>query len=104
MFSIPRRDRLLWIAVGTLCFVGLLAWLWACQIWDHYYDYLPRSPDASTGNVYSLSIHGRVVYETLNERTRRENWDFWSLAVFCVGMALGGVCKWRSGKAAATSK
>jgi len=93
-----KKARCLWLAAATLCIVGLLAWLWASQIWDQYYDYLPRSPNTTTGNIYYLNIHGRVVYETLKERSRRENWDFWAMAVFCSGMALGGIHTWIMGR------
>ena len=98
MLSIPKKDRLLWLAAVALCVLGLIGWLWACDIWDEYYDYLPRSLHPATGNVYPLNIHGRMVYETIKERSRRENWDFWSTAVFCCGMALGAICQWRSRK------
>ena len=98
MPSVPKKERVLWLAAAALCGLGLLSWLWACQIWDQYYDYLPRSPNPVTGNIYPLNIHARVVYQTLKQQSRRESWDFWSTAIFCCGMALGAVHKWMTAK------
>ena len=95
MTSIPKKDRLLWLAAATLSIVGLLGWIWTYGIWDQYFQYLPRSPNPATGSIYPLNIHGVVVYETLKERVRLENWIHWSFGVFCLGMALGAIHKWR---------
>jgi hypothetical protein len=104
MSSVPKEGRLLWLAAVALCIAGLIGWLWACEIWDQYYDYLPRLPNPVTGNIYPLNIHARVVYQTLKQQSRRENWDFWSSAVFSCGMALGGIYEWRSRKRTARTK
>jgi hypothetical protein len=104
MSPIPKKDRLLWLAAVALCVAGLLGSLWGYEIWYQYYQYLPRSPNLATGNIYSLNIHGVVVYQTVKQQSRRENWDFWSTAIFCWGMALAGIYKWRSRKRAAQSR
>lgn len=101
MSFIPKEDRLLWLTAAALCLVGFLGWLWAYEIWDQYYQYLPHSPNPATGNIYALNIHGVVVYQTLREQSRRQNWEFWSYAICCCGAALGAVCQWRSRKRAA---
>ena len=55
---------------------------------------LPHSPNPAAGNIYSLNIHGYVVYQTLQEKLRRERWEFWSTAVSFGGAALGAFHKW----------
>ena len=98
MTSIPKKDRLLWLAAAALCLAGLLGWIWTFGIWDHYFQFLPRSPNPAAGRIYPLSIHGIVVYQSLKERSRLDSWDHWSFGIFCCGMVLGGIHQWRSGQ------
>jgi hypothetical protein len=67
------------------------------DVWDlgQYFRYLPRSPNPEAGSIYPLNIHGVVVYQTLKEQSRLDNWIRWSFGVFCCGMALGGIHKWK---------
>jgi hypothetical protein len=93
---VPTKDRLLWLAAVAVCSVGLLGWFWGYyEIWIQYSQHLPRSPNPASGNLYALNIHGIVVYQTLKQRSYRENWEFWSYAVCCCGAALGAVYQWR---------
>ena len=89
----PKIERILWYAAVAICLAGALGWLRAMAFWDQYGS-LPHSPNPATGNIYSLNIHGYVVYQTLQEKLRRERWEFWSTAVSCCGFALGGFHKW----------
>jgi hypothetical protein len=89
-----KGARVVWYAAITLCTVGLLASSWTYQIWDQYYDELPRTANPATGNVYPLNFHGVALYQTLSQQQRLRDWDFWSTAVFCLGFAVGAVHKW----------
>ena len=104
MPSTPKEWRFVWLTAVALCVLGLLGWLWICEIWEQYAQYLPRSPRPVTGNIYPLGIHGSVVYLTSQEQRRLDKWDFWSTAIFCSGMALGGVYQWRSRRRVAKSE
>lgn len=98
MPSIPKKDRLLRIAAIALGLMAFLSGIWAYQLWDNYYDYLPRSANPGTGNIYSLNIYGRVVYQTLKEQARLEKRESWSTGVFCAVAALAGISQWRARK------
>ena len=88
-----KIERALWYAAVVISSAGMLGWFWAAVIWFQYWN-LPHSPNPATGNVYPLNIHGYVVYQTLQEEVRRERWDFWSLEVLGLGVALGTFQKW----------
>jgi hypothetical protein len=98
MAWIRLKEKILWYVAIALCLAGLLADLRASNIWDQYYDQLPRSSVVATGSIYPLNIHGVVVFQTLNQQARLRWWDFWSTAVFCLGMALGAAHKWISAR------
>jgi hypothetical protein len=89
----PKIERILWYAAGAMSLAGALGWLRAMAFWGQYGS-LPHSPNPATGSIYPLNIHGYVVYQTMKEQLRREHWEFWSMAVFCCGMALGAIHKW----------
>jgi hypothetical protein len=91
------RSALRYSAVA-LCSAGMVGWLRAISIWYQYWD-LPHSPVPGTGNIYPLSIHGYVVYQTFQKQLYRQRWEFWSIAVAGFGAALGAVHKWMCGKA-----
>ena len=94
----PKKDRLLWLAAAALAIVGLLGWIWTYELWDQYFQYLPRSPNPATGSIYPLNIHGVVVYQTLSERSHLDKWNHWSFGIFLCGMVLGGIHQWRWGQ------
>lgn len=89
----PKIERVLWFVAAVLCVLGLLGWVRAMGIWYEYGDILPRSPNLATGNIYPLNIHGWVVYQTLRELSRRQRWEFWSMAMAAFGAALGAALK-----------
>ena len=89
----PKIERILWYAAVVICSAGALGWLRAIEIWYEYWS-LPHSPNPATGNIYPLNIHGYVVYQTLQEKLRRERWEFWSLEVAALGAGVGVFQKW----------
>ena len=93
----PKLERILWYAAVVISSAGMLGWLRAVEIWYQYWS-LPHSPNPATGNIYPLSIHGYVVYQTLKEQLRRERWEFGSLEVLGLGIALGTFHKWLTGR------
>ena len=89
-----RFERVFRYVAAAIGSAGMLGWLWAMGIWYQYLDHLPRSPNPMSGNIYSLNVHGTVVYQTLAQRLHRERWEFWSLAVAACGATLGAFLKW----------
>ncbi len=98
MASNPKGERLLKIAYNALAIAGLLGVLWGMGIWSDYAENLPRSPNPATGNIYPLSIHGLVVYQTLRERRLLDNWDHWSWGIAIFGFVLAMIHEWRWGE------
>jgi hypothetical protein len=94
--SFPEKGRLLWIAGMTLFVVGVLGGLWAGVIWEQYWQYLPRSANPATGNVYPLNYHGIILYQTLLQSTRLSRWENWSTATGGYGVILGVIHYLRS--------
>jgi len=84
-----RWGKLLRLGALVFSIIGLTCWLWTAAIWFRYSDILPRSPNPTTGSVYPLNIHGIVVYETLSERSRLENWTHLSWGMLVLAVALG---------------
>jgi hypothetical protein len=80
------------------CFVGgVIGLLWSMAIYQTYFNNLPRSPNPQTGNLYPLNIHGAVVYQTLQQSCRLDNWQHWSWGFVILGAVLGWLYQWRSG-------
>jgi hypothetical protein len=82
------------VSFFVMGFVGLL---WVMALYQAYFNNLPRSPNPITGNVYPLNIHGIVVYQTMQERSRLGNWEHWSWGLAILGFVLGLIYQWRSG-------
>jgi len=72
--------------------------LWSIGIQYQYADSLPRSPHPATGSLYPLNMHGVVVYQTLKERSRLDDWSYWSWGIIILSFVLGLIHEWRSRK------
>ena len=92
-----KAERIVKCTSIALCGLGLSGWVWAMSVYQSYLN-LPSSPNSAKGSIYPLSIHGSVVYQTLQQKLYRERWEFWSMAVFCCGGALYAVHRWISEK------
>jgi hypothetical protein len=69
------------VAIGLL---GLAGILWTSAIWFNYQRILPRRPDEAVGRIYPLNVHGIVVYQTREERNRREKIQYTSIGLFAL--------------------
>jgi hypothetical protein len=88
-----KRWRILSI---TLILAGFLGQVWSHQIWNHYFDTLPRSPDKASGRTYpDDNFHGFVLYETREEHFRLYAVEYSSQALFFLGLLIGGLQEWR---------
>jgi hypothetical protein len=82
----------------ALMAIGLLGQMWTLAAWNRYAKELPRFPDAKSGRVYRLDLHGLLVYQTAREHSIFWGIENWSWMIFCVGIVLGLVVQWRSGE------
>jgi hypothetical protein len=71
-----------------LFLIGLTGWLSAAALTFHYQSKLPRHPDAATGNIYPLNVHGIVVYQTRDERNRLDALQYSSIALAGLAMSM----------------
>jgi hypothetical protein len=90
----PKSEKLLRVAYNALLVSGILGLLWGMAIYNVYLDKLPRSPNPTTGNIYSLNIHGVAVYQTLRERSHLDNVEHGSWAIIIFGGVLGLIWQW----------
>jgi hypothetical protein len=64
----PSPPSTLWKALAiTGAVVGLLLWFTSVFLEMHYAYSRPRVPDARTGRIYELNIHGSFIYLTRQE-------------------------------------
>jgi hypothetical protein len=68
---------------------GFCMFLYGRNIWDNYRRDLPRSADPVAGRIYPLNIHGIIVFQTQQEKTRLEIFDKAGIAIFFGGLAVG---------------
>ncbi len=91
--NVGKLWRWIGIAVGL---VGLAGILWTAAIWNQYLTMLPRQPAPEMGNIYPLNIHGIIVYQTQQERDRRERIQYSSIGLFAVSALMAAMreTKW----------
>jgi hypothetical protein len=79
---------------------GLAGLIVSAMISTHYLDTLPQSPAPDEMRMTPRSIHGMVVYQTVEEDRRLSLIEDSSVGVFLVGLALGLVYleKWGSAR------
>ena len=79
-----------WRVVALLLMLpGFCMFLYGRNLWDNYQHDLPRAADAVAGKIYPLNIHGIVVFQTQQEKTRLEVFDKAGIAIFFGRLAVG---------------
>lgn len=68
---------------------GLAGMIFAAMTSTSYLENLPKSPDPVQMRMTPRSIHGIVVYQTVQEDRRLTVMEDASVGVFLVGLALG---------------
>jgi hypothetical protein len=79
---------------------GLAGLVLSAMISTHYLDTLPRSPAPEEMRLTARSIHGTLVYQTVDEDRRLNLIEGGSVGIFALGMILGMVYleKWGSAR------
>ena len=93
-----KKQGLLKMMSIALMGIGLMGQTWTLAAWNRYAKELPRLPDAKSGRVYRLDLHGLLVYQTASEHSIFWGIENWSWIIFCVGIALGLILQCRFGK------
>lgn len=68
---------------------GLAGLIVSAMISTHYLDTLPRVPFVREYRTVPRNIHGTVVYQTANEDRTLNEFEYGSVGVFLIGLALG---------------
>ena len=82
----------------TFLLPGIAGLIFSAMVSTQYASTLPRTPIPDDRRMTARNIHGIVVYQTEQEDIRLTIYEDASLAIFCVGMALGLIYleKWGS--------
>jgi hypothetical protein len=83
---------------------GLAGLIVSAMISTHYLDTLPQSPAPDEMRMTPRSIHGMVVYQTVEEDRKLSLIEDSSVGIFLVGLGLGLVYleKWGSARSHAS--
>src|ERR1700760_2017857 len=79
---------------------GLGGLVFSAMVSTDYLEDLPRSPEPVEQRMIPRSVHGTVVYQTIQEDQRLSAMEYSSVSVFLVGLLLGIVYleKWSSSR------
>jgi hypothetical protein len=85
---------------------GLAGLIASAMISAHYLDTLPRWPVVEENRVFPRTIHGIVVYQTVEEDRKLRLMECSSVGVFVIGLGLGLVYlkQWGGAQAGASEE
>jgi hypothetical protein len=80
---------------AVLSILALGGVVWSFQIWDQYWERLPRAPDRAAGRIYPENFHGVIIYENDQERFRLHAIQNSAYGSFGLAVVISVLCDWK---------